>query len=84
MNVSRDWKGPYSQYRTVRVKDIVNNKHVISLFGNLREMVEPNKVYRFTGMLVQNEWREGDKFGRMRNQSRSKITLASDTMQNRF
>ena len=76
--VSTEKKGRYSQYKIVKVKDVYGDKHFLQVFGPLRLEVEEGVVYRFNSILVQNYRKDGEKWGRMRTQSDTKIRPVSE------
>lgn len=75
--VSKDKKGPFSNFRMVKVKDAFKNKHFVQLYAPHKDIVEVGKVYKFSQLLIQQYRKEGEKWGRMRSQRQTKVSLAS-------
>ena len=48
------------------------------MYGSLKDSVEEGNVYRFNAIIAQQYRKEGEKFGRLRTQSESKIRAVSD------
>jgi hypothetical protein len=71
--VSTEKKGRYSMFRTIKVRDIVGAKHFIRAYGNIRNDIKEGEVYKFSSLLVQQYRKEGEKWGRLRTQSTTKV-----------
>ena len=74
--VSQNKKGPFSDFRMVKVKDAFKNKHFVQLYEPHKDVVEVGKVYKFSQLLIQNYRKEGEKWGRIRSQRQTKVSLA--------
>jgi hypothetical protein len=76
--VSTEKKGRYSKYKTIKVRDIKADKHFIQLFGDIRQEVQEEQVYKFNSLLVQRFRKEGEKWGRIRSQANTQIRPVSE------
>jgi hypothetical protein len=76
--ISTDRKGKFSNCKVIKVKDITAQKHFIRLYGEMRNQVEVGFVYKFVALLAQSYRAEGENLGRLRSQSESRVSLASE------
>jgi RNA polymerase subunit RPABC4/transcription elongation factor Spt4 len=82
--LSSEKRSKYSSFRTAKVRDVLGQRHFIQLFGDFRNAVVLNKVYKFVGLLIQKYKKPDEKWGRIRTQANTKILEASEEITERF